>query len=352
MQVFRIAVAGFGTAARCQIEASQSLPGYEVVAVCTSRLEVEGPNIRSLCGKDVEIFSDYDEMLAKCEADIIGICTLHDVHAEQVIKAATAGKHIFLEKPICLKPEDLLPVRQTVKSAGIEVCVCFQEFHYGQFLTALELIDEGYLGEVHLAEVEYYNSLAPWVKQSWWAKTKALSGSSLLSGGCHGLLFLMLAMGRTPVAEVSAYSTRSKSAFFEDMEFDGTQLNILKFTDGRVGKISAVADSVQPYIFKFSLIGSEGTLIDRQLNSRKLKGLDPTMWTSLGTRDISDGAAIGGYMYVNMMRNFHDHLVTGVPFKNTDFDTIFEMHRVMFAADQSASTGKPVKLDGFLEPTP
>lgn len=351
MRVFKVAIAGFGTAARCQIEAFQRLPGFEVVAIYAPRPEIEEPGIRDLCGPDMAVYTVYEDMVTQSGADIIGICTLHDVHAEQVIFAARAGKHITLEKPICLDPQDLLTVREEVKSAGVTVCVSFQEFHYGQFLTALELIDEGYLGEVHLAEVEYYNSLAPWVTQSWWARTKALSGSSLLSGGCHGLMFLMLAMGGEPVDEVTAYSTRSRSELFEDMEFDGSQLNLLRFRDGRIGKVSAVADSVQPYIFRYSLLGSQGTLIDRQLNSRKLKGLDPNMWTSLGTRDISDGATIGGDMYINMFTSLYEHLANGAVLKYTDFDTVFEMHRVLFAADRSAETGRPVRLEGFLEPS-
>ncbi len=349
--MLKVAITGFGIAARCHVEAMGELPGYEVVAICTSRREQETARIRELCGPDIQIYDDYQDMLANSGADVISICTMHDVHADQIIMAANAGKHIALEKPLCLKPEDLLRVRAAVKAAGIKLCVCFQEFHFGQFLTALEVIEEGYLGDVHLAEVEYYNSLAPWVAQSWWARTKDKSGSSLLSGGCHGLMFMMLAMGEAEVDEVTAYATRSSSAHFNELEFPGTQINLIRFKDGRIGKVSAVSDSLQPYIFGYRLLGSEGTLIDRSLNSRKLKGLDPSMWTELGTRDLSDGATIGGYMFVGLFRAFYDHIVNDAPLPYTNFDSVFEMHRVLFAADRSAAIGKPVKLDGFLDPS-
>ncbi|MHA1548698.1 MAG: Gfo/Idh/MocA family protein [Alphaproteobacteria bacterium] len=349
MRELRVAVAGFGGAARCHIEALAEIPGFTVTAVYTPRPDIDQEQIRALLGDRVEIFPTFDDLVERADCDVVSICTMHDVHAEQAIKAARAGKHIALEKPVCVDPANLLSVRREIKAAGVKVCVCFQEFHYGQFKTALELLDDGFLGRVHLAEVDYYHGLGPEVSQHWWIKSRATGGSSLLAAGCHGLMFLLLAMGETPVAEVTALSTRSSSPLFEAFEYDGTLVALVRFADGRIGRFSSVVDSVQPYTFRFALLGSDGTLMDRRLNSRKYAGFDPAQWTELGTRDIADGGDIGGYMYVNMFRKFYDHIVHDAALPYTNFDTVFEMHRVLFAAETSAAEGRTVRLDGFLE---
>jgi len=201
-----------------------------------------------------------------------------------------------------------------------------------------------------VAEVDYYNKLTAEEPQHWWIRTREKGGSSLMAAGCHGLMFLLLAMDETPVEEVMAYSTRSKSELFDALEYDGTLVCLVRFSDGRVGRFSSVVDSLQPYTFRFSLIGSEGTLMDRSLNSRKFAGFDPQQWTELGTRDIADGANIGGYMFVNMFAKFHDHIVNDAPLPYTNFDTVFQMHRVLFAAETSAREKRPVRLEGFLAP--
>jgi predicted dehydrogenase len=60
------------------------------------------------------------------DIDIIDICTPHPFHAKQAIAAAQAGKHLLIEKPICLNWEDARAMRQAIRKAGVQVCVCFE----------------------------------------------------------------------------------------------------------------------------------------------------------------------------------------------------------------------------------
>ena len=163
-------------------------------------------------------------------------------------------------------------MRRAVVTSGRKLCIGFQEFHYGQFKTTLELIDLGLLGRIHLAEIDYMHGVGPWMRQYWWGRTRQAGGSSMLFCGCHPLMLLMLAMDGTPVEEVMAYDTRSASPHFAALEYSGTQVNLIRFADGRIGKVTSCLDSLSPYYFRCTLIGSEGTLIDTKLNSRKLKG--------------------------------------------------------------------------------
>lgn len=345
---FRVAVAGFGQAGRCHAQTWTAMPGVTVAGVYALRPDAERLDVAAVCGADVPVFGDLRAMLDAVECDFVSLCTLHDTHAADAIEALGRGKHVLLEKPICLTVEQLEAVRRAVAASGSKVCIGFQEFHYGQFQATLDLIEQGFLGRVHLAEIDYLNGIGPWVRQQWWARTRAVGGSSMLFCGCHALMLLMLAMGDTPVAEVMAYATHSTSPHFGALEYPATQVNLLRFTDGRIGKVTSCLDSLSPYTFRCTLVGSEGTLIDRRLSSRKLKGLDPAGWTEIATRSINDAGDITPDMFVTMFERILDHVRLGAPMPYSGFDRAYEMHRVLFASEESVRTGRPVDVDAFL----
>ena len=207
---------------------------------------------------------------------------------------------------------------------------------------------KGYLGRVHLAEIDYMTGIGSWIPQHWWARTRAVGGSSMLFCGCHPLMLLMLTMEGAPVEEVMAYQTQSTSPHFSALEYPATQVNLLRFADGRIGKVTSCLDSLSPYYFRCTLVGSEGTLIDRRLNSRKLKGLDPSGWTELATRSINDAGDIKPDMFVDMFRRILAHVRDDAPMPYSGFAQAYDTHRVLFASEESVLTGKPVKVDAFI----
>lgn len=60
--------------------------------------------------------TDYREVLADNEVDLVMITTRHNLHAAMVIDALKSGKHIFVEKPLCLNEEDLAMIEQVYRS--------------------------------------------------------------------------------------------------------------------------------------------------------------------------------------------------------------------------------------------
>ena len=346
----RVAVAGFGEAGQCHAAAWAQMPGVEVVGVYSLRPEVEAQEIAALLGPQVPVYGDYGEMLDKALPDFVSICTLHDTHAAQAIEAARRGKHFIVEKPICLTPEDLVAVGKAVDASGVRAFVGFQEFHYGQLQATIDVVEQGWLGRVHLAEIEYFNGIGPWVRQHWWARTRKIGGSSMLFCGCHPLMMMMNVM-RTDVAEVFAMDTASSAPDFAGLEYAPTQVNLIRFVDGRMGKVTSCLDSLNPYYWRNTLVGSEGTLIDTRLTSRKmLKGLDDRGWTELATRSINDAGKIKPDMFLDMMGRIIANLRHDTPMPYSGFDAAWDMHRVLFACEESVRTRQPVSPDALIPP--
>lgn len=345
----RVAIAGFGQAGRCHAETWATTLGVTIVGVYSLQLEAEAADIALVCGPEVPVFADYERMLDETGCDFVSICTLHDTHAAQAIAAAGRGIHFIVEKPICLTSEELFAVRGAVDRSGVRAFVGFQEFHYGQLQATIEAVAKGWLGRVHLAEIEYFNGIGPWVRQHWWATTRKVGGSSMLFCGCHPLMMMMLVMKGQKATEVQALTTMSSAADFEAFEYPATQVNLIRFEDGRVGKVTSCLDSLHSYYWRNTLIGSEGSLIDTRLTSRvMLPGLEPRGWQQLATRSINDAGDIKPDMFRPMFDRILANLLRDEPMPYSGFDEAWEMHRVLLACDEAARTGRPVLVDAFL----
>jgi predicted dehydrogenase len=341
MNDLRIGIVGLGWVAGAHIETFAHVSGAQVTAVC-SRRRHDAAALKAKYGIPLKAYTDYGEMLADPDIDVIDICTPHPLHAKQAMAAAKAGKHLIIEKPIALSWREARAVRDAIQKARVQAMVCFELRFSTQFTLTKSILDQGLLGELHYGEVDYYHGLGPWYGQFSWNVKKQFGGSSLLTAGCHALDALLLCMD-APVEEVTTYSTRSASRVFKPYEYDTTTVTLLRFAEGKIGKVASVVDCLQPYYFHTHLVGSEGSLLDNKLHSARLKGMVKTEWTRLAT-PLVDSGDVKDHPYQPQFQAFVDATKAGKKMPLTDFDTALETHRVVYAADLSAERGRPVKL--------
>jgi predicted dehydrogenase len=335
-----VGIVGLGWAAGAHIETFKHVQGAQVTAVC-SRRRLDPAEAEEKYGVPLKVYDDYDVMLHDSQTDIIDICSPPWLHAEQAIAAARAGKHVLLEKPIALTWDDAKAVRDAVRKAKVQACVCFEVRFSSQFQMVMSVVRQGLLGQIHYAEVDYYHGIGPWYGQFPWNVKKDGGGSSLLSAGCHAMDALLMIMD-APVEEVTSYATRSANEIFQPYEYDTTSTTILKFKGGRVGKVASVIDCLQPYYFHTHLVGSEGSLLDDKFHSARL-GTDKSRWSSLATH-LVDSGDVKDHPYQPQFQAFVDAIRAGATMPLTDLETALETHRVMFAADMSAEKGEAVRL--------
>ena len=274
---FKVGIIGYGWAATAHIDAINACADARVVAICSSR-DLNAAELSEQYGSEISVYNAVDDLLAS-EIDVVSICSYPQDHADHVVAAAAAGKHIIVEKPLVLNPEDLRRVKSAVDQAGVKCCVCFECRYASQFLVTKSQIDQGLLGEIHYGEVDYFHGIGPWYGQYRWNTRKDAGGSSLLSAGCHALDALLLCMGGD-VESVTSHSVGSTNVDFEPYEYDTTSVTILKFKDGRIGKTASVIDCLQPYYFHTHLVGSEGSLLDNKIYSTKRPDPEDKTWAS------------------------------------------------------------------------
>lgn len=344
MKKYNVAIIGYGWASTAHIQAINSSSLAQVTALYSSRPQ-DAETLSARHGGNIQPYTDLAELLAQPDIHAVSICSYPHLHAEHIIAAARAKKHIIIEKPISLTVEDARAVSEAVEAAGVKACVCYECRFSSQFLATKAVIDAGLLGTLHYGEVDYYHGIGPWYGQFRWNTTKADGGSSLISAGCHALDALLLCMGGD-VESVTSHATQSQNQDFSKYEYPTTSVTIVKFSDGRLGKVASVIDCLQPYYFHTHLVGSEGSLLDNRFHSTRIAGLDRDQWSSLSMKLLHSGD-VSDHPYQTQFEAFFVAVDRDEDMPLTNFRDGLRSHHVVLAADLSAELGREVRMKEF-----
>ncbi|HUT66287.1 MAG TPA: Gfo/Idh/MocA family oxidoreductase [Spirochaetota bacterium] len=342
MKAYKVGIVGLGWAAGAHLRAFASLPNYEPVAIM-SRRKLDPEEIRREYGVEVKVYNDYDRFLEHKDMEIVDICTPHPFHPEQTVKAANAGKHLVVEKPLSLNFEDAKRMLEAVEKNRVLTSVGFWIRLMSVSKAMKSIIEKGLIGDIYYAECDYFHGIGPWYGQFAWNVKKDMGGSSLLTAGCHSLDIMLYLLG-DEVEEVFSYSTRNPNPVYDPYEYDTTSVTLLKFKKkGLLGKVASVIDCMQPYVFNMNIVGSDGSINNEKFYSKKIEGL--LDWSTLDVMRVDSGD-VAHHSYNEQFIHFAQCLDTGREAVN-NLKAAFETHRVIFAADKSAETGKPVPLSEF-----
>ena len=334
-----VGIIGAGWVAGEHIRAFETNPHTELVALC-SRTASKAKAKAVECGVRCEIFTDYQKLLEHDGVDIVTIATPPNCHCEQTVAAAQSGKHILLEKAMATTLEDCRAIRDAVAEAGVKTVVSFVLRWNPLFDIIKAQLAEKAIGDVFFGEVDYFHGIGPWYVQYGWNVKKDIGVSSLLSAGCHAIDAIRWFMG-DEIVEVFQYSTFGKGPDFKEYEYDPTSCTIMKFSDGRVAKVASSIECIQPYVFNINLVGTEGTIKNNLIWSRKAFPGQST-WVEVPTILPDSGDVThhpftleGAHLVDCILKDEESHLCVADSFKT---------HEICFAADMAGKEGKPVAL--------
>jgi predicted dehydrogenase len=340
MKKYNVGIIGYGWVAGAHIAAINASSLAQVTAVYSSR-KLDPEELSTKHGSRISVYNNLDEMLNNQDVHIVSICSYPYDHAKQAVAAARAGKHLIIEKPLALSWDDCLSIESAVREAGVKTCICFECRFSSQMITTKAVIDQGLLGKIHYAEIDYFHGVGPWYSPYRWNIKKEAGGSSLLSAGCHAMDAMLMMMGND-VESVSSYSASSANKDFVIYEYPTTSVSIMKFTDGAVGKVASVIDCLQPYYFHVHLVGSEGSLLDNKLYSTKMGGLNKNKWSELSMKMLDSGD-VTDHPYQLQFETFFQSIEQGVEMPKTSIKDALHTHDVIFAADRSSESRKEEK---------
>ncbi len=339
MEKLGVGILGTGWVAGEHVKAFESDSRAEVRAVCGRDQERSQAFADSL-GLKCKVHTDVDALLAQDGIDIVVVATPPHVHRAQAVAVAKAGKHILLEKAIATNVADAQAIRDAVAEAGVKSVVSFVLRWNPLFDIIKKQLADDAIGKVFMGEVDYFHGIGPWYGQFAWNVKKEIGASSLLSAGCHALDALRWFMGGE-VAEVTQYATSGGGESFKAYEYPPTSCTIMKFTDGRIGKVTSCIECVQPYVFDINLVGTHGTIKNNKIwSTTKFPG--QTTWVEVPTV-LPDSGDVSHHPFTDEAVHLLDCIEKDVE-SHTNIADAFKSHEICYAADMSGATGKPVDL--------
>lgn len=200
---------------------------------------------------------ELDQLLERSDVDVVSVCVPSGLHAEIGVRAAQAGKHLVVEKPIDISLAAADRLIDAVRANGVKMAVISQHRFDSGVVALRRLLDEGRLGRLVLgdARIKWYRSQAYYDSGDWRGTWALDGGGALMNQGVHYADLLRWCMG--PVSEVCAVCVTSS----HQIEVEDIALAVVRFASGAVGCLEATTAAYPGFHERLEVTGSAGTAI-------------------------------------------------------------------------------------------
>ena len=328
----RVGIIGLGVG-EAHIQGYQQHPRCEVVALCDLLPEKLTVAREKYAG--VRTTENADEVLEDSDIDVISIASYDNYHFDQIEKAIQNGKHIFVEKPVCLYEEEALKIRSLLSERPhLKLSSNFILRMSPRFRLLKQMVRKGIFGDFFYAEGDYNYGRVHKITEGWRGQ---IDFYSVVYGGAVHLIDLILWLTGDRVVEVVAYGNQiaTKGSGFR---YNDLVVSLLKFQSGMVAKIAANFGCVFPHFHGLSLYGTKATFVNGPDAGMLYDSSDPEK----KPRKIE--APYPGIPKGALLYNFVDSILNGST-AEVSTQEVFETMSVCFAIEKAARTQGPVKVE-------
>ncbi len=318
MKEIKVGIVGSGFIAGVHCDAIAQIAHAEVTAHCDIDHERGQAFIKER--KIERSFIDHQSLFKEGDIDavIIGVPNCH--HAKIAIDAAEAGKHIIVEKPLCLTLDQADAILEAAQKNGVLVCYAEELCFAPKFVRTKEIAEQGAVGDIYrVSQTEKHEGpYSPWFWQA-----ESAGGGILMDMGCHSIEFARWFLGKPRVTAVTAWMDtvlhKDKTNLEDDviviLEFETGQTALLESSWALLGGMDSITH----------ILGSEGVI-----HADLLKGMGLQVYSMSGYGDYAPGAR--GWTYPDYEWNWNN----GYPQEDSHF----------FDCMRSGSTPTESGLDG------
>ncbi len=330
----RAGVIGLGVGAH-QARSLSLYPNAELIWLCDTNKE----KLLDLKSElpEAKITQSSKDVLQDSDIDLVCIASYDQFHFEQVIMALNNGKHVYVEKPICLSKIESKDIRKKLmenpqlslsSNMVLRTCPLFKKVK--------DNINSDVMGELYYIEADYF----------WGRKEKLISGwradsdlYSIIHGAAvHMIDLTMWLTGKKPL-RVQAIGNHITTAGTKQKNNDFSLL-ILEFENQMSIKISAHGGCVHPHFHSLKVFGTNSSFIHESTGTVWVESSDPNQKFKVEKEEYPaktkrDGALIS---FLDSLTNFDKSAMVSE-------EEVFNTLSVCLAAEQAVKTGKIVDID-------
>ncbi len=277
------AVVGCGVIGRTHADQAVSCEGAYLAAVVDEAPERAQAFARRY---GVPGYSNLEEVLQREDIDVVTVATPSGSHGDVAMRAARAGKHVIVEKPIEVTLEKADAMITVCRENGVKLCVVSQHRFDPSTIAVKRHIDEGRFGKMLLGEatVHWYRSQAYYDSGDWRGTWKLDGGGALMNQSIHTIDLLQHLMG--PVERIYAHAGTFNH---ERIEVEDAAVAVLRFRGGGIGTIVGTTLAYPGLSARVEVFGESGTAV---IDGDRLTHLYVRSQEATGGSSYGDQAAV------------------------------------------------------------
>ena len=226
----KFAVIGCGHIGKRHLAVLAAEPTARLVALCDT-----DPAVRAKFSAEYPAatpYADYERLLKESDADFVSICTPHGHHSIMSIRAAQAGKHVLVEKPMALTSLESQRMIAAARAAGTKLYVVKQNRYNHPIRAVKAALDAGQLGRPLMVQCNViWNRRNAYYEQSDWRGNRLLEGGALQTQVSHFIDLMVWWFGDLNRAKTIMDTLN------HDIEIEDCGAAALRFDSGVVGSL-------------------------------------------------------------------------------------------------------------------
>ena len=269
MSKLKLAIIGCGRISDSHLKAVlANYKNIEAVALCDilehkAALEKLGYQIyareKDVEIADINIYSDYKEMLQKEDIDVCSICTESGYHAEIALYCLNHGKHVIVEKPMAMSIIDANKMIDTAKHNGVKLAVCHQNRFNTTIQKLRQAVNEGRFGRIYAGTARIlWNRNKAYYDKANWRGTWKLDGGCLINQCTHNIDLLQW-MIDSEIKSVYGQIANYMHPYIQTEDYGSI---IIKFANGAIGNIEGTVNVYPTNLEEtLTILGEKGTAV-------------------------------------------------------------------------------------------
>lgn len=317
------------------VRAYQQSSLCRVVAVCDQSEEMR----RRFAEKhpDIPVVATATEILEDPKIHIVSVASYDDAHADQVERALRSGKHVFVEKPLCLHREEAVRIRSVLReNAGLRLSSNLNLRTCPRFAHLRERMGRSELGEIFYLEADYLWGRREKLTDGWRGRLPYYS--IILGASIHMVDLLLWLVGRRPV-EVVSMGNRIATAG-TGFRFDDFNVMLIRWENGLVAKVMSSGGCVHPHFHRLWVYGTAETFIHDSLASGRVVSPDPARPPEVVEGDYPAREHKG-----RLILSFVESIAEPSHASLVSEEDVFNALSVCFAAIDSLQSGTVVRIE-------
>jgi UDP-N-acetyl-2-amino-2-deoxyglucuronate dehydrogenase len=259
-------IIGCGMIAEFHTRAINEIANARVVGAW-SRSLANAEKIAGLARGGCPVFDDLDALLAQPGLDVVCVCTPSGAHLDPAVKAAGAGKHVVVEKPLEITLPRCDAIIEACDTAGVRLCTIFPSRFTPANIRLQEAIGLGRFGRLTLGDthVKWWRTQEYYDSGGWRGTWDLDGGGALMNQAIHNVDLLTWLMG-----DVESVTALTATLAHKRIEVEDTAVAALKFRNGALGMIEAATSAYPGLLKRTEIHGDRG--------SARVEQDDITLW--------------------------------------------------------------------------